>query len=346
MKLQTPDKNAVDIVYLWVDGGDAHWRSKRQAAARNAQQQSPHALARYGDVEGRYRDNEELRFSLRALAQFFPEHGHVFIVTDKQVPAWLVRSERVSIVDHQDLIPHAALPTFDSSHIESYIHRIPGLSERFFYLNDDVFFGAPVYLPDWFSPEGIYVAWSDEMRVSDEALRRDATSQENACRISEHWLRMNSRATMDPGYRPSFRTFAHAPRPLYKSLLWQLEQAAPEVFAQARSSVFRNWDGPSIVSDFVLRWALAHGSAQVKDYRHAYLSIGDADASTQLAQLADDFGRLDFFCVNDTADNARADDPRLTDLQRTLEVILPHPCAYETSHQRLETPENFALAIE
>ena len=45
-----------------------------------------------------------------------------------------------------ELIPAQALPTFDSGNIESYIHRIPGLSERYFYLNDDVFFGAPVTL--------------------------------------------------------------------------------------------------------------------------------------------------------------------------------------------------------
>ncbi len=59
-------------------------------------------------------------------------------------------SDRLTIVDHRALIPHDALPTFDSGHIESYIHRIPGLSERYFYFNDDVFFGAPVHASDWF----------------------------------------------------------------------------------------------------------------------------------------------------------------------------------------------------
>ena len=39
------------------------------------------------DGAGRFRDNDELRYSLRALERFFPEHGHVYIVTDAQVPA-------------------------------------------------------------------------------------------------------------------------------------------------------------------------------------------------------------------------------------------------------------------
>ena len=346
MKLSSEANSAVDVVYLWVDGTDSHWRSKRRAASNRSSPQDQHDLAIYGDVEGRYRDNEELRFSLRALAQFFPDHGHVYIVTDHQVPAWLALSDRVSIVDHRDLIPHAALPTFDSSHIESYIHRIPGLSERFFYLNDDVFFGAPVDLADWFSPTGIYVAWSDDAMVSNEPLRRDATSLENACRLSEQWLRAQGGEAMDPAYVHTFRTFAHSPRPLRKSLLLQLEQLAPDMFERVRSTVFRSWDCPTIVSDFVLRWALAHGIAQVRDYRHAYVSTGDGDAGEQLSRLARNFGELDFFCVNDTADNAHADDPRLAHVQRALQAMLPEASKFEISSQRLEAPQHLALAIQ
>ena len=76
----------VDIVYLWVDGSDAAWRSKRQQArhALNAEQRQQVPV--YGDVEGRFRDNDELRYSLRALERFFPQHGHIYIVTDGQVP--------------------------------------------------------------------------------------------------------------------------------------------------------------------------------------------------------------------------------------------------------------------
>ncbi|MGS0758513.1 hypothetical protein ACVBEH_29620, partial [Roseateles sp. GG27B] len=81
-----------------------------------------------------------------------------------------------------------------------YIHRIPNLSERYFYFNDDVFFGAPVKVSDWFrdggvrsaagqhSSDGVFVAWSDEPMVSDEPLRPDAPSLENACRMSGQWL--------------------------------------------------------------------------------------------------------------------------------------------------------------
>jgi hypothetical protein len=220
------------------------------------------------------------------------------------------------------------------------------LSEHFFYLNDDVFFGAPVDLADWFSPNGIYVTWSDDAMVSNEPMRRDATSLENACRLSEQWLRTHDSTATDPAYVHTFRTFAHAPRPLCKSLLFQLEQTAPDMFERVRSTVFRSWDCPTIVSDFVLRWALAQGMAQVRDYRHTYVSIGDDDASAQLSRLVRNFGELDFFCVNDTTDNAHADDPRLADLQRALQGMLPQVSEFEISGHRLETPQDFALSIQ
>jgi hypothetical protein len=81
------DTSPIDIVYLWVDGEDDQWRLKRQQAADALCQHSHSAMARFGNVEGRFRDNDELRYSLRALDQFFPDHGHVYLVTDAQVPA-------------------------------------------------------------------------------------------------------------------------------------------------------------------------------------------------------------------------------------------------------------------
>jgi hypothetical protein len=334
-KVDTPRDLPIDIVYLWVDGNDSTWRAKRQAALQTLPSDSSAAMARYSNVEGRFRDNHELRYSLRALEKFFPGHGHVYIVTDAQAPDWLRPSDRLTLVDHRDLMPEASLPTFDSGHIESWIHHIPGLSERYFYFNDDVFFGAPVQVSDWFSDVGFHVTWSDEPWVTDEAMRVDATSLENACRLSIQWLAEKARSGVpalreqDPLYQSTFRTFAHSPRPMLKSILLELEDTAPELFAAVRSTVFRSWDKPTIVSDFVLRWALAHGLASVRSYRHRYVSTGEADQKTQLHSLQAEFGALEFFCINDTTDDAQTQDPRLQNVLSVLQSILPNPSAFE-----------------
>ena len=327
-----------DIVYLWVNGNDPVWRAKRQRAAQKLCTSSRSAMALYGNVEGRFRDNDELRYSLRALERFFPGHGHVYVVTDGQAPAWLKPSNRLTLVDHRELIPAQSLPTFDSGNIESYIHRIPGLSERYFYFNDDVFFGAPVKLSDWFWSGGVYTAWSDDAAVTDEPLRPDATSLENACRLSGQWLGNRHPLSVtghgpeqqpDEHYRHTFRTFAHAPRPMLKSLLFELEDKAPDMFAQVRSTVFRTWLKPTIVSDFVLRWALAHGVAKIRDYSHLYVSSGDADKVSQLEALVASSGKLDFFCVNDTTDDAHQHDPRLARVRQALQQMFVQPSRFE-----------------
>jgi hypothetical protein len=324
--------SAVDIVYLWVDGNDPAWRARRRAAITRLSDTHLNGMALYGNVEGRYRDNDELRYNLRALEQFFPDHGHIYVVTDAQTPAWLQPSDRLTLVDHRDLIPAADLPTFDSGHIESYIHRIKNLSERYFYLNDDVFFGAPVVLNDWFSDDGIYVAWSDEPPVTDEPLRQDATSLENACRLSNQWFATQGALQSYPEpYQHTFRTFAHAPRPMRKSILSCIEAIAPEMFAGVRSTVFRSWDKPTIVSDFVMRWALAQGKAQVRDYRHIYISTGEQDKTAVLARLQSQAGQLAFFCINDTTDDAYPHDPRLAEIRQTLQGMFPIASSFESA---------------
>jgi hypothetical protein len=320
LKAQPSDHAPIDIVYLWVDGNDPAWRLKRACAAAAMNATDRNRLALHGNVEGRFRDNDELRYSLRALERFFPAHGHVYIVTDAQTPHWLRCSDRVTVIDHRDLIPAAQLPTFDSGHIESHVHRIPGLSERFFYFNDDVFFGAPVHVNDWFFDGGSYAAWSDEALVSDEPPHAQASAPDNACRLSKLWLGEDSHR---------FNTFAHAPRPLLKSALMALEAQEPELFAQARRTVFRAWDQPSLICDFVLRWGMQTGVVRSRDYRHMYVSSGGADAAQQLGNLMASWGQVDFFCVNDTTDDALAQDARLLNAREALQHMFPRPSSFE-----------------
>jgi Stealth protein CR2, conserved region 2/Stealth protein CR1, conserved region 1/Stealth protein CR4, conserved region 4 len=325
----------IDIVYLWVDGNDPVWRKKRLTSLSELNANNRNSIAKYGNVEGRFRDNDELRYSLRALERYFPSCGHVYIVTDGQTPTWLQSSAQITIVDHKDLIPASKLPTFDSANIESYIHHIPNLSERYFYLNDDVFFGAPVDLSHWFSQnaalDGICVGWSDDLPVSNEGLQPDATALENACRLSIQWLKAHSpnAAEKNTTYQHTYRTFAHSPRPMLKSMLFALETEAADLFELVRSTIFRAWDKPTIVSDFVLRWALANSRASLRDYSHIYLSTGDIKTAVDLYSFIAADGQLDFFCINDTTDDADNLDPRLAMVQEALQMMFPKASRYE-----------------
>ncbi|XP_060533597.1 N-acetylglucosamine-1-phosphotransferase subunits alpha/beta isoform X2 [Cylas formicarius] len=112
----------------------------------------------------RYEDKNELRFSLRSLEKNAPWVNHIYIVTNGQIPHWLdLNSGKVSIVTHNQIFKDTSnLPTFSSPAIESNLHRIPGLSDKFIYFNDDIFLGLPTYPEDFYiSNKGylIYLAW-------------------------------------------------------------------------------------------------------------------------------------------------------------------------------------------
>lgn len=140
----------VDLVYLWVNGNDPEWQAKRNACIGTAETQ------RGVNCKGRYADNDELKYSLRSVAQYAPWIHKIYIVTDNQVPSWLDTSNpKVRIVDHKEIMPEICLPCFNSAVIEHFLYNIPGLSEHFLYANDDMFVNRPVKPDDFFAQDGL-----------------------------------------------------------------------------------------------------------------------------------------------------------------------------------------------
>ena len=139
----------VDMVYLWCDGKDPEFLRRKAEFSEKIE-----GAAGDGFSQIRFFDNEELKYSLRSLVKYAPWIRHVFIVTDRQKPAWLdTENPKVTIVDHSEIMPKEIIPCFNSSVIERYIGFIPGLSEHFLYGNDDMFFGEKVS-KDFFFRDG------------------------------------------------------------------------------------------------------------------------------------------------------------------------------------------------
>lgn len=141
--------NSIDLVYLWVDGADKKWLAQKKRWLPLAQHQDN--IPNDSITDARWRDNDELKYSLRSVDMFVPWIRHIFIVTaDGRGPKWLKSDNtKITMVSHADIMPTDALPTFNSNAIEMCIMNIPGLSEHFLLANDDVFFNAPLG-PDYF----------------------------------------------------------------------------------------------------------------------------------------------------------------------------------------------------
>ena len=132
----------MDVVITFVDGSDPLWREDYRRTLD------------VPALEKRYRDWGLLRFLFRGIETHLPFVRKVFLVVsrDSQVPAWVNR-ERVDVVLHEEIIPAAYLPTFNSCTIEMFLHRIPGLDERYLYFNDDIIPMLDCTEEDFF-PEG------------------------------------------------------------------------------------------------------------------------------------------------------------------------------------------------
>lgn len=139
----------IDLVYLWVDGSDPQWMARRKACIGDLSEAEE-------NCKGRYADNDELKYSLRSVAKYAPWIRRIFIVTDRQVPAWLDTSHpKIRIVDHSEIMPAECLPCFNSVVIEHHLHRIPGLSEHFLYANDDMYMNRPVTPGTFFGKDSL-----------------------------------------------------------------------------------------------------------------------------------------------------------------------------------------------
>ena len=313
----------IDVVYLWVNSNDKKWQNKRRNSFDIFLNNDKDNIALYANTDGRFRDNGELIFNLRCLENFFPKHGHVYIVTDEQRPAWLSQNKNITIIDHKDIIPNKVNSIFASANIESYIHHIPNLSENFFYLNDDIFFGMPVDKQWWFDKELKYF-YDNEPHDEYSELQSMLLSPINASIQSKLWLKEKYK-----NYKHQNIALAHAPRPYKKSLLFKIEREAIDLFNKVRSTNFRSWKTPAVLVDFVPRWLEHHGYAKIKQMHTLYIESGSNDIETKLDQLTQEFGKIPFFCINDTCDNAEASDKRLLLVKEKLQKILPKKSSFE-----------------
>jgi hypothetical protein len=138
----------VDVVYTWV--------------AQPTEDEYNAILKTCGHVTGgmqRFRNLGTLRFSLRMLELNIPWVRNVYLVTNGVIPSWInTSSPKLKLIQHLDIWPvdfaGRDLPVFNSQAIEVHLHRIPGLSERFLYFNDDMFVGHPLERSFFFAGDG------------------------------------------------------------------------------------------------------------------------------------------------------------------------------------------------
>jgi hypothetical protein len=320
----------IDVVYTWVDGADEAFMESRKRclqACRSAVEPEAAGMQRF-------RNNEELRYSLRSLDAFAPWVRRIYIVTNGQVPRWLdTANERISIVTHDMLFADTAnLPTFNCNAIELQLHKIPGLSQRFLYFNDDCFFGRPVFPSDFITPAGGVCAYFDptpfpepmpQLQVPDRAYIHTQT-------ITGHILNGQKLSQMP----------AHITQLYDKEILSRLEVLLADEFKKTASHKFRT------KNDLVLKilyFSYLAFSDEQKGKGHeakllqfgtesySYIILTDRLLKMWKLFLAIRLRRPKFFCINDDLRDATADNLILKSFRFFLQSYFPRRGSCESA---------------
>lgn len=124
-----------DAVITYVNSADPKW----QAKWRKAVEDNPMFCGQ--NISGaRWRDFGTLPLLIRGIRRFMPFVRNIYVVVSGESQAeYVPKDVGVIVVQDADIIPHQLLPTFNSTCIELFLYKIPGLSEQFIYFNDDMF---------------------------------------------------------------------------------------------------------------------------------------------------------------------------------------------------------------
>jgi len=224
----------ISIVYTWVDGSDINFqylKSKYNGGINN--------------TNNRYRSADELKYSIRSLEKYMPWHqGIIYIVTCQQIPKWLnINNPRIKIIYHKDIFPQHVYPTFDSNIIELFFDKIPGISERFIYFNDDFFlnnfihpcffFTSREFYPKFFKAN--YALKFNNNRIK-EIIKKNIIkdSHYSTCYYTYKIIKKY----FDKNFKYSY--LHHSGYPFYRDLLEPFRQLFNEELKIAYSDRFRN----------------------------------------------------------------------------------------------------------
>ncbi len=328
----------IDFVVSWVDMDDPSWQ------ASFAEWSSRKGGSRNGLSKARFRDNGLLRYWFRGIERMCPWVRRIHFVTCGQKPSWLdVSNPRLNLVSHADYIPERFLPTFNSSVLELYLHRIPGLAGHFVYFNDDVFATAPVPQDRFFSEEGLprdiaafrfnggTGLWNRCLRNNMEILNRRFDKKQVQREFPGKWFtpEYDGRDTLTKLLRPcgKFPTFKvpHSAQPYLKETYVQVWDYAEAELLKASEHRFRS--GEDYTQELMRGWQLCSGAFEpcntYRDARMFPLLLKAGEAAEAVREQ-----RYRLVCLNDNA-RIKNYDAVMEELSRSFESILPGKSSFE-----------------
>ncbi|KPI41667.1 3-O-alpha-D-mannopyranosyl-alpha-D-mannopyranose xylosylphosphotransferase [Cyphellophora attinorum] len=167
----TLSEPSIDFLYLWVNGSEDAFREVKLPWEQRSVLNDADGKWIASHSTNRYRDWNELRYSLRSVhrnAGHFRNNIQVLVnslnqqlgegsVLHRQSPKWLKTPEdhNIQVLAQEDFFDKktaACLPTFNSLTIENQLFNVPSDADQLFALSDDMLLGARHAPSDIYSP--------------------------------------------------------------------------------------------------------------------------------------------------------------------------------------------------
>tara|TARA_Y100001970_G_scaffold45807_1_gene57590 strand:+ start:217 stop:1218 length:1002 start_codon:yes stop_codon:yes gene_type:complete len=226
------NNNKIDIVYTWVNGNDPNWLNKKESFIN----QNPNILEnKRVNSKERFFNNDELKFSLRSVQKYAKWINNIYIITDNQKPEWLnLAHPKIKLIDHREIFDEEYLPCFNSSAIETSLHKIKELSNYFLFFNDDLFLGRETSMGDFFKDNSPKL-FSGKENISIQDLHKKERKNEFQYAIHNARLAIYRKYNFFCGFN-----LRHGIKVLDKNSLSELEIIFSNEFKATRFNRFRN----------------------------------------------------------------------------------------------------------
>lgn len=291
----------MDIIIAYVDGQDPVWQ-KDYEKYMNAP-----VLAK------RFRDWGTLPYLFRGIQYKMPFIENVFLVVshESQVPDWVDR-ENVKVVLHKDYIPQEYLPTFNSTTISLFLHKITGLGEQYLYFNDDIFPVGECKPEDYFRKGKVSIGISTHLFVSGMYKHHVKSSNQLA------------RKALGKCPSPFFIRPQHACIPMLKS---ECEKIFAEQEAAIRGSVSRIRSNDNLNMSLYMSYLYYQGKVINKRISCKHVSMAAVTPSSIGSYITSP--SRSFVCINDVSMSEEKYVEFRKALLEAFESKFPHKSRFE-----------------
>lgn len=333
--IRARDERHIDVVYSWIDGNNEHVQGEIR---KWREIENPIGEA---SSNNRFKTMDELKYSLRSIYEYAPWVRNIYIITSfHMIPEWFDEEEGkrhgVFFIDDSKLLE--TVPVFNSLAKEAVKHKIPGLSERYLYFNDDLFFGKDVTLDDFMFPDGKakmflepagFVPKSEPDNQEDYFARGLLYTRHILLSLVDRGsLHLNSQMIRD--CYENMQVKKHTPDLHFVSEDRAKWRMIPDIMRRTANGRFRHIDQLYDNTLFDNYWKLARGKALPSDIRYAYLYISGNYNKERLVYEHIIRERPEVFCVNDGIKEdtmaARYSSRKLVEF---LENYFPEPSPWE-----------------